>query len=200
MKMPTTTIYEGEPTPSDIISLKTAIERKYKDLLDRTTKFLPQRWAFFGFLVFVYLLRVYISDGRWHVVTYAIGVYILTLSIAFLSPKWDPELEDGEFGTLPTTSHSAFNTNQYQDPDDVKPFVRRLPEFKYWLSCSKSIIYGLFATFFPILDLPVFWPLLLVYFFVITFITMKKQINHMIKYKYLPFTQGKKVYPSSRGN
>ena len=49
------------------------------------------------------------------------------------------------------------------------------------------------ATFFPIFDVPVFWPILLLYFFVLFFITMKRQVKHMIKHKYIPFDLGKKV-------
>ena len=52
------------------------------------------------------------------------------------------------------------------------------------------------ATFFPIFDVPVFWPILLLYFFVLFFITMKRQVKHMIKHKYIPFDLGKKVNPS----
>ena len=52
---------------------------------------------------------------------------------------------------------------------------------------------GFVATFFPIFDVPVFWPILLLYFFVLLFVTMKRQIKHMIKHRYIPFTFGKKV-------
>ena len=33
--------------------------------------------------------------------------------------------------------------------------------------------------------------------FILFFVTMRRQIAHMIKYKYLPFTFGKKVRPCS---
>ena len=49
------------------------------------------------------------------------------------------------------------------------------------------------VTFFPIADVPVFWPILLMYWFVLFFVTMKRQIKHMIKYRYIPFSMGKKV-------
>lgn len=39
------------------------------------------------------------------------------------------------------------------------------------------------ATVFPMFDIPVFWPILLVYFLVLFFITMRRQIGHMRKYK-----------------
>jgi hypothetical protein len=60
-------------------------------------------------------------------------------------------------------------------------------------SSAKSFFFGMIATFFPVFDVPVFWPILLLYFFVLFFITMKRQIKHMIKHKYIPFDLGKKV-------
>ena len=39
------------------------------------------------------------------------------------------------------------------------------------------------ATLFPFFDIPVFWPILLVYFCVLFFITMRRQIGHMRRYK-----------------
>ena len=53
-------------------------------------------------------------------------------------------------------------------------------------------------TFFSVFDVPVFWPILLFYWIVLFFLTMKRQILHMIKYKYIPFNIGKQVKnPSS---
>jgi hypothetical protein len=48
-------------------------------------------------------------------------------------------------------------------------------------------------TFFSIFDVPVFWPILLLYWLVLFVLTMKRQIRHMIKYRYVPFTVGKQV-------
>jgi Rer1 family len=77
---------------------------------------------------------------------------------------------------------------------NCRPFARRLPEFKYWYSCTKAVWTSFFMTFFSIFDIPVFWPILLMYFIVLFFITMKRQINHMIKYRYIPFSWGKAKY------
>ena len=52
---------------------------------------------------------------------------------------------------------------------------------------------GFCLTFFPVFDVPVFWPILLMYFLVLFFVTMKRQIKHMIKYRYVPFSFGKKA-------
>ena len=62
-------------------------------------------------------------------------------------------------------------------------------------SSFKAILIGFVVTFFPIADVPVFWPILLMYWFVLFFVTMKRQIKHMIKYRYIPFSLGKKVHP-----
>lgn len=48
-------------------------------------------------------------------------------------------------------------------------------------------------TLFPMFDVPVFWPILLLYWLLLFTVTMKRQIKHMIKYRYLPFSTGKKV-------
>lgn len=57
----------------------------------------------------------------------------------------------------------------------------------------KSVVIGLVMTFFSAFDVPVFWPILLLYWFILFFVTMKRQIKHMIKYRYVPFSWGKKV-------
>jgi hypothetical protein len=53
---------------------------------------------------------------------------------------------------------------------------------------------GFFATFFSAFDVPVFWPILLLYWIILFSVTMKRQIQHMIKYRYIPFSLGKKKY------
>ena len=66
-------------------------------------------------------------------------------------------------------------------------------EFKFWYSATKATLISIFLTFFSIFDVPVFWPILLVYFIVLFVLTMKRQIKHMIKHKYVPFSFGKKI-------
>ena len=75
-----------------------------------------------------------------------------------------------------------------------RPFARRVPEFKFWIYCTRAVIMSFAMTFFEMFNIPVFWPVLVVYFFVLFFITMKRQISHMMKYKYVPFDFGKTRY------
>jgi hypothetical protein len=54
-------------------------------------------------------------------------------------------------------------------------------------------VFALVLTFFKFVDVPVFWPILLLYWAILFFVTMKRQIRHMIKYRYVPFSWGKQV-------
>ncbi|KAG2229779.1 hypothetical protein INT48_005306 [Thamnidium elegans] len=132
-------------------------ERRFQHLLDQTTPYVPHRWAATGVLLILFMLRI----------------YILNLFLAFLTPKFDPsvqldtqanEMEEGP--SLPMKNDEEF-----------KPFIRRLPEFK-----------------FCIFDIPVYWPILLGYFIILFCLTMRRQIGHMIRYRYIPFDLGKKSY------
>ncbi|KAL9653679.1 hypothetical protein ABK040_009155 [Willaertia magna] len=183
---------------------------RYQAFLDRLNIHYTARWITLGVLFAIYLFRVIYFQG-WYIVTYGLGIYVLNLLIAFLSPKFDPEDEDEEddedidlTSTLPNTTGLNRNFaagglfgNQpppKQDSDDIKPFIRRLPEFKFWYSLTKAIIISLFFTSTRIFDIPVYWPILLGYWLILFIVTMRKQIRHMIKHKYLPFTTGKKNY------
>ncbi|KAI7697976.1 Protein RER1 [Sarcoptes scabiei] len=142
------------------------ISRKYQALLDYSTPHLAYRWGFY-------------------IVTYALGIYYLNMLIAFLTPKIDPAIYDfeDEGPSLPTSANEEF-----------RPFIRRLPEFKFWYSSTIATLISLICTFFEFCNIPVFWPILLLYFIILFGITMKRQIRHMIKYRYLPWTHGKTKY------
>ena len=82
--------------------------------------------------------------------------------------------------------------------DEFKPFIRRLPEFKFWYSFTKAFCIAFVMTFFSAFDVPVFWPILLCYWIALFVLTMRRQIAHMIKYKYVPFNIGKQRYGSKK--
>jgi hypothetical protein len=102
-------------------------------------------------------------------VAYALAIYLLNLFLAFLSPKFDPssdaldnEMEDGSVGSLPTRAD-----------DEFRPFIRRLPEFKFWYWATRAIVIGFSCSWFEIFNIPVFWPVLLVYWIMLFFLTSK---------------------------
>lgn len=100
----------------------------------------------------------------------------------------DPELDVSDGASLPT-----------KDSDEFKPFIRRLPEFKFWYSITKAFCVAIVMTFFSIFDVPVFWPILVAYWIILFLLTMKRQIVHMIKFKYIPFDIGKRKYGGGGG-
>ncbi|GFS35219.1 Rer1 family protein [Actinidia rufa] len=174
------------PSSSALSQWTVNASRRYQHLLDKSTPLVIHRWIGFAFIAFVFALRVYLVQG-YYIVTYGLGIYILQLFILFLSPQVDPEIHDGP--TLPT-----------RGSDEFRPFVRRLPEFKFWYSITKAFCVAFVLTFFSAFDVPVFWPILLFYWVILFFSTMKRQIMHMIKYKYVPFSFGKQRYTGKKAS
>ncbi|KAI3669793.1 hypothetical protein L6452_41200 [Arctium lappa] len=189
-KPATTTADGSSSTAPSIGTPNAAVSRSafilcqhYQHLLDKSTPFLLHRWIGFLIIAVIYAVRVLYIQG-FYVVSYALGIYILNLLIGFLSPQVDPEFLDLSDGpSLPIRSS-----------DEFRPFVRRLPEFKFWYSITKAFFIAFVLTFFSVFDVPVFWPILLFYWVVLFGFTMKKQILHMVKYKYVPFSFGKQRY------
>lgn len=152
--------------------------------LDKSTIHLVPRWTGFAVLLALFFLRVYLVQG-YFIVAYGLGIFLLNNFIAFLSPledPSDPSSHDDGGPTLPTSA---------KEGKEFRPFARRLPEFKFWLASTRGVGTCIFMTFFSIFDVPVFWPILLLYFFVLFFMTMKRQIIHMYKHKYVPISWGK---------
>ena len=85
------------------------------------------------------------------------------------------------------------------DSEEFRPFSRRLPEFKFWYASVRAVVIAFCMTFFSIFDIPVFWPILLLYFIALFFLTMKRQIKHMIKHRYVPWSCGKKAHSGGGG-
>lgn len=164
---------------SSVFEWRSKLASKYQQYLDKSTPHTLWRWLSAAAIVLIYGVRVYYLQG-FYIVTYGLGIYLLNLLIGFLSPQVDPESEGP---TLPS-----------KGTDEFKPFIRRLPEFKFWYSFTKALCVAFVMTFFSVFDVPVFWPILLLYWIVLFVLTMKRQLRHMIKYKYVPFDFGKQRY------
>ncbi|KAI0524723.1 hypothetical protein KFK09_004106 [Dendrobium nobile] len=177
---------DGSSASTALEKWKSDFTRKFQYYLDRSTPHPLGRWLGTIGVASIYLLRVYLIQG-FYIITYGLGIYLLNLLIGFLSPIADPEIEGLDGASLPT-----------KGSDEFKPFIRRLPEFKFWYSITKAICIAFAMTFFSVFDVPVFWPILLCYWVVLFFLTMKRQIMHMIKYKYIPFSLGKQKYTGKK--
>jgi len=179
--------YSSSPTNNNQLSVfMKGISQRYQLFLDIWTPYPLHRWIFTAVVMILFMGRVFLYHG-WYIITYALGIYYLNLFLAFIPPKIDPAMFEDDLNeegpSLPT------NTS-----DEFKPFIRRLPEFKFWVSSTKAALIALFCSLFEAFNIPVFWPILVLYFFTLFGITMKRQIKHMIKYKYLPWSRGKVRY------
>jgi hypothetical protein len=168
--------------------------------MDKSTPYKTYRWTATGVIFLMFGLRIFFAQGwyigmllpravsshqlSWHfvlAVAYSLGIYLLNLFLAFISPKFDPgletaeDMEEGSSGDLPTKS-----------TDEFKPFVRRLPEFKFWHAATRAIIIGFLCSWSEIFNLPVFWPVLVVYWLILVVLTMRRQIQHMLSKDTLP--------------
>jgi len=174
-------------------------QRQYQILLDRSTPQTLYRWTATWVLLLFFVARIYFAEA-YYIVTYALAIYLLNLFLAFLTPKFDPSLEqdlaeqDVEEGApgLPTSSPNPGGRDDDKD-EEFRPFIRRLPEFQFWLSATKAVAFSLLATLFPFFDIPVYAPILVIYFCILFAITMRRQISHMIRWKYVPFDLGRKT-------
>lgn len=162
----------------------------YQKLLDQLVPFTVRRWSAFGTLLTIFLLRIIVTQG-WYIICYALGIYLLSLFLAFLTPKFDPSLEQE---ARSESLEEGVPEETQQEDEEFRPFIRRLPEFKFWYNATRATALSLALSLFSIFDIPVFWPILLMYFLTLFALTMRKQIQHMIKYKYLPFDFGKTRY------
>lgn len=204
------------PQIQQFIAHTNKLQQRYQAFLDSTTPYAYHRWASTVGLLFIFMLRIVLSQG-WYIVCYALFIYLLNLFLAFLTPKFDPsydadlaeqDVEEGEPG-LPTSSSGKSSSgngggglmsgvfgsslNGQATDDEFRPFIRRLPEFKFWLSATQAVVISLFCTTSSAFDIPVFWPILLMYFCILFTITMRRQIKHMIKHRYVPFDLGRKT-------
>ncbi|KAI8612733.1 retrieval of early ER protein Rer1 [Chytriomyces sp. MP71] len=169
----------GADAPSGLPANLKRFEQRFQQFLDQTTPYYKERWASTGVLFLLYVVRVWLI-AAYYIVTYSLGIYLLNLFLAFLTPKFDPAMEgDNEDDGLALPVKAE---------DDFKPFIRRLPEFKFWYWATRGVATAFLCTFFPIFDVPVFWPILVIYFLILFGLTMKQRIKHMMKYKYLPWT------------
>lgn len=70
----------------------------------------------------------------------------------------------------------------------------KLPELKFWQRSTRGIVVAFFCTLLPFMDIPVFWPILLLYFLALLAYTCRRQVSHMIRWGYVPFAGGKRTY------
>ncbi|KAH3743231.1 Protein RER1 [Pelomyxa schiedti] len=172
---------DEQPAWGFVYRVRYTVTARAQKIVDAVTPHLGLRWLVTAFLAVLYLIRVVLVLQGFYVVTYVLGIYLLNLFIGFLSPQVDPDSADGGPRSITVD-------------DEFRPYQRQIPEIKFWSNATFSIYIAFGCTYFPIFDIPVFWPALLMYFLSLATMTLKNQIKHMIRHRYLPFSYGKKIY------
>ena len=129
------------------------------------------RWAGTGVFLVIFFLRVILAEG-WYIVAYSLGIYLLNLFLAFLQPKFDPSINQDD-----DAMEAAETRLPTKQDEEFKPFVRRLPEFKFWYSATRATTLGFFCTWFQMFNVPVFWPVLVIYWIILFTLTSKPSRN-----------------------
>lgn len=96
--------------------LRARADVKLQQALDKSSPHTLYRWLGLLAVALIYVLRVWYLRG-FYVVSYGIAIFDLNLLLGFLTPQADPEAEGPQLPTNET---------------EFRPFVRRLPEFKFW--------------------------------------------------------------------
>lgn len=142
------------------------------------------RWAGLAFAYLFFCLRIFSIEG-FYVVTYALHLHLLYIAIFLITPLSDPTDDSDSVGALPNSKDQEF-----------KPFVPKVQEYKSWRAMLRIMVICFVLTFFPIFDVPVFWPILLIYFVGLFISEVGGRVRHMMKFRYVPWSSKKPRYVS----
>lgn len=154
--------------------------------LDKLASRPEMRWGMTAILFVFYCTRIW-TTGSFYLITYCLGIYLLHALILFLTPK-------GEM--IPDPFENVDNDDYVPETIDneFRPFIRNLPEFDFWMFVTKIVGLAFVGTYVWILDIPVYTPILVIYFVFMVVFTARRLAAHMKKYNYNPFLQTKEYY------
>lgn len=164
--------------------LRTVLAQKLQRIEDMTVPYAPFRWTGFCLLLIIFFMRIFFAGG-YYIITYGLCVHLLYLLLIMMTPLADPDTAGDDAAELPQRSG-----------DEFKPWVPKLQEFKAWRSMMRVTLLCLFLTMFPFLDIPVYWPILVMYLILLFVSQMSVRIRHMLRHHYVPWSSGKPKYVS----
>jgi len=144
--------------------LRSRARRTFQTFLNVATPFVLYRWLGCAALALLFGLRIYLLH-KFYLVTYGVAIYQVQLLIYFTSPK-DDALTGGPI--LPTSSD--------EKTGGASVMLRKLDEFSFWFYACRSMLVGLCLTLIPYFDIPVFWPILVMYFLILLGYSCKARI------------------------
>eukprot|EP00388_Colpodella_angusta_P041711 GDKK01054057.1.p1 GENE.GDKK01054057.1~~GDKK01054057.1.p1 ORF type:complete len:213 (+),score=24.44 GDKK01054057.1:83-640(+) len=153
---------------------------KFQRFMDKIVPFTGPRWAVFGIALMLFYIRIFILE-EFYVIAYGVSVHMLYLLIMVITPMSDPD-EQAEDVALPMHER------------EHRPFVPKVGEFIVWRNMIRVLAIGFFLTLFGFLDIPVFWPILVVYFIALFAVQVGGRVKHMMTHKYVPWNKPKNQF------
>lgn len=93
----------------------------YQSYLDQSVPHFTIRWIATVVLLMLFMVRIVLAQG-WYIIAYGLGIYLLNMFLAFLTPKFDPSLEQEIADDDAESGRSALPT---RSDEEFKPFIRR---------------------------------------------------------------------------
>lgn len=156
-------------------------------MVDRLSPHPLARWLTFAGCLLLYLIKT-LATGTHHIITYVVGVYLFHGFILFATPKDENIPDPFEAEEDEENAYSPVNID-----NTLRPFVRNMPEYKYWVFAMKVLIVSFLLTLTSLTDIPVYAPILVAYFVFMVIATAFKLWQHCNKYNYNPFFQQKNL-------
>lgn len=162
---------------------------KFQYYLDKTAPKKLERWVFFSLLLVLYFVRILYIQTH-YLVTYVLSIYLLHGFIGFCTPQ-----EESIPDPFDNVDEEVYIPQAVDD--EFRPFMRRLPEFDFWWLAVRLVLVSFLTTFSSLFDIPVYAPILMIYFIIVSILTAKNLYRHMKKYNYNPFYIAKERYKPS---
>eukprot|EP00758_Cryptobia_borreli_P003407 Tbor_TRINITY_DN3726_c0_g1::TRINITY_DN3726_c0_g1_i2::g.2452::m.2452 len=171
--------FHGNGIP--IVEFQKKFNILWQQMMDRIVPFAAPRWVIFTLFFILFCVRIYVLDA-FYIVAYGVCVHLLYYLVLAITPN-DPDALNKDM-MLPESER------------EHKPFVPKVMEFVVWKNMLKVLFIGFFLTFISFIDIPVFTPILVLYFLVLFGLQVGSRVSHMIKHKYVPWNSPKTKYVS----
>lgn len=174
----------GAAAPKTFTTMKAKADRTFRIYMDKIVPFTAPRWGVFGVLCLLFLLRIILAEG-YYVICYGVFIHLLYLTVLVITPRADME--------------EKLDAHIPEHQREKAVFVPKVGEFTVWKQMMRVVLIGFVLSFIPFLDLPVYVPVLVLYFFALVGIQVGTRVQHMIKYKYVPWNTKKKPVVRKEG-
>ncbi|GIQ82264.1 retrieval of early ER protein Rer1 [Kipferlia bialata] len=154
-----------ETLPEFMKAKSSTVFDQIDSVLNMTIPMKNERWIGLAVVAAIYLLRVIVT-GRFYLITYCLYLYAAGKFVLFVTPRVTGDSMQDDMPSLPTSSG-----------DEYKPFVRKLPEYKFWRTLAEGQAMAAVASLFPFFDIPVYAPILVIYLCLLGFVLVKQELS-----------------------